>query len=119
MSIRTTAFGLATLATLTACSSDSLTNSDSHSPPSFAASGTGTTVVVTEADITRQPENTPPTNHWVFYTRLAATGLFRSGPATPPLGGGSFEFVTPTGADKGTLFNYDYVNAPLSTVNAW
>jgi len=76
------------------------------------------TAVVTESDITRQPENTPPTNNWVLYTRNAGNAAFRSGPGTPPLGIGSLEFTTPTGADKATLFNYDYVGQKLSDVNA-
>jgi hypothetical protein len=76
-----------------------------------------TTVVVTESDITRQAENTPPTDNWVLYTRNAGNGAFRVGPATPPLGVGSFETVTPTGADKVTLFNYDHVGTPLADVD--
>jgi len=77
-----------------------------------------TTVVVTEDDITRQAENTPPTDNWVFYTRNAATGTLRVGPGAPPLGIGSFETVTPTGADKGTLFNYDHVGTRLADIDA-
>jgi hypothetical protein len=77
------------------------------------------TVVVRESSIARQAENTLPTKNWVFYFRTAAsTGVFRTGPATPPLGTGSFELSTPTGSDKGTLFNYDYAGKPLSSVNA-
>ena len=78
----------------------------------------GTTVVVTESDIARQPENTPPTRNWVLYTRNAGNGAFRVGPSTPPLGVGSFETVTPTGADKATLFNYDHVGTALSSITA-
>src|SRR5688500_18018345 len=85
----------------------------------LTASAATTTVVVTEADITRQAENTPPTDNWVLYTRTpASTGAFRTGPATPPLGVGSFELVTPTGADKATLFNFDHVGTDLGDVNA-
>src|SRR5687768_4231269 len=50
-------------------------------------------VVVTESDITRQAEDTPPTDNWVLYTRAAGNGTFRSGPGTPPSGVGSFETV--------------------------
>lgn len=75
------------------------------------------TVVVTEEDIARQVENTPPTRNWVLYTRLAGNGAFRTGPATPPLPIGSFETVTPTGADKVTLFNFDHVGVPLADIN--
>lgn len=82
------------------------------------ASAATSTQVVTEADVTRQPENTPPTNHWVIYNRNAGAAAFRNGPATPPLGTGSLELTTPTGADKITAFNYDHVGTALSAVNA-
>jgi hypothetical protein len=75
------------------------------------------TVIVTEDDIVRQAENTPPTNNWVLYTRNAGNGTFRSGPGTPPAGIGSFETVTPTGADKATLFNYDHINTKLADID--
>lgn len=75
------------------------------------------TVVVKEGDVAIQPENTPPTKNWILYTRNAGTGAFRTGPATPPAGVGSFEITTPTGADKATLFNFDHVGTPLSSVN--
>jgi hypothetical protein len=74
--------------------------------------------VITEDDIVRQAENTPPTNNWVLYTRNAGSGAFISGPSTPPSGVGSLETRTPTGADKVTLFNYDHVGTPLSSVEA-
>lgn len=74
-------------------------------------------VVVTEDDIVRQAENTPPTNEWVLYTRAAGNGAFRTGPGAPPLGVGSFETVTPTGADKVTLFNYEHVGTELEDIN--
>ena len=74
--------------------------------------------VVTESDIARQPENTPPTNNWVLYNRNAGTGTFRTGPATPPSGVGSLELVTPAGADKVTLFNYDHVGTALADIDA-
>lgn len=74
--------------------------------------------VVTEADIVRQVENTPPTNEWVLYTRSSGNGTFRSGPATPPAGVGSLELVTPTGADKVYLFNYEHVGVALADVDA-
>ncbi len=74
--------------------------------------------VVTECDIVRQQENTPPTNNWVLYTRTpASTGTFVTGPATPPAGVGSLELGTPTGADKVFLFNYDHFGKNLSTVS--
>ncbi len=76
------------------------------------------TVVVTGSDIVEQPENTPPTNNWVLYKRNAGDGSVRSGPATPPSGIGSYELVTPTGADKATLFNFDHVGTALADVDA-
>jgi hypothetical protein len=75
-------------------------------------------VVITEDDIVRQAENTPPTSNWVLYTRAAGTGAFRTGPGAPPSGVGSLETVTPTGADKVFLFNYDHVGTALADVNA-
>lgn len=75
-------------------------------------------VVVTESDIARQPQNTPPTRNWVLYTRNAGNGTFRVGPATPPAGVGSFETVTPTGADKATLFNYDHIGTKLAEITS-
>src|SRR3954451_16200699 len=74
--------------------------------------------VVTEAEIARQAENTPPTKNWVLYNRNAGTGAFEYGPAAPPLGAGSLGLVTPTGADKVTLFNYDHVGTKLADVTA-
>ena len=74
--------------------------------------------VVTPDDVATLPENTPPTSTWVFYVRGAATGQFVSGPASPPLGNESFQISTPTGADKGTLFNFDYVGTDLDDVDA-
>jgi hypothetical protein len=77
----------------------------------------GNRVIVTESEIVRQAENTPPTNNWVLYTRNAGNGTFRVGPGTPPSGVGSFETVTPTGADKATLFNYDHIGTKLSSID--
>lgn len=75
-------------------------------------------VVVTNDDVARQPENTPPTRNWVVYTRNAGTGTFRTGPGTPPLGIGSFETATPTGSDKVTLFNYDHKDTRLADITS-
>ncbi|HYP53031.1 MAG TPA: hypothetical protein VEQ42_05795, partial [Pyrinomonadaceae bacterium] len=74
-------------------------------------------VVITEDDIARQAENTPPTRNWVLYTRNAGAGVFRVGPGAPPSGVGSLETVTPTGNDKVTLFNYDHVGTPLADID--
>ena len=74
--------------------------------------------VITEDDIIRQTENTPPTNEWVLYTRTPASGgAFVSGPATPPSGVGSFQTITPTGADKVFLFNYEHVGTRLADID--
>ena len=74
-------------------------------------------VVVIGEDIAEQPENTPPTKNWVLYKRNAGDGEVRTGPATPPDGIGSYELVTPTGADKATLFNFDHVGTPLADID--
>ena len=76
------------------------------------------TVVVTNNSVARQAEDSTPTKNWVLYTRNAATGQFLDGPAQPPLGKGSLELKTPTGADKITAFNFDHINTKLSDINA-
>lgn len=77
------------------------------------------TVTVRESDVTRQAENTPPTDNWVSYFRTpASTSSFRTGPGTPPLGTGSLELSTPTSGDKVTVFNYDHIGTALEDVNA-
>ena len=83
-----------------------------------ASAHAATTVRVTENDIARQQDDTPPAKSWVFYTRApTTTGAFRFGPATPPLGVGSFEITTPSGGDKGYLFNFDHVGTKLSDIH--
>ena len=81
-------------------------------------SASAATEVVTENDVARQPENTPPTKSWVIYNRNAGTAAFRTGPATPPLGAGSLELSTPGGSDKVYAFNYDHVGTQLDDVDA-
>lgn len=110
---------------LAACSGDpvspSALNADnvlSSEAANSAPAKRGRTIVVTESDITRQPENTPPTDNWVLYTRLNGNGAFVSGPANPPLGTGSLLLTTPTGADKVTLFNYDHVGTRLDDITS-
>jgi hypothetical protein len=73
---------------------------------------------VMESDITRQAENTPPTDNWVLYTRGDGTGAFVQGPVGQPLGIGSLQLNTPTGADKVFLFNYDHIGTPLADIDA-
>jgi hypothetical protein len=105
---------------LAACgdSSTAPTSSANISKPSFTLSTGDNTIAVREADIARQAEDTPPTSAWVFYTRNAAAGTFVEGPATPPLGNGSFQVSTPASADKGILFNFDHVGTTLSSIDA-
>ncbi len=77
-----------------------------------STAATAGTEVVTESDVERQAENTPPANNWVLYTRAgtpATAGEFVDGPATPPLGSGSLQLTTATGAEKVQLFNFDHV----------
>jgi hypothetical protein len=76
--------------------------------------------VVTECDVTRQAENTPPTNNWVLYTRAGtppSAGAFVTGPAAPPVGLGSLQFQTANGSEKVFLFNYDHTGKKISTVS--
>lgn len=74
--------------------------------------------IVTESDVTRQVEGTPPTNNWVLYTRAGtATASFVVGPGNPPQGIGSLELRTPLVTDKVYLFNYDHVGTPLTSIS--
>ncbi|HEX8681552.1 MAG TPA: thrombospondin type 3 repeat-containing protein [Ardenticatenaceae bacterium] len=77
-------------------------------------------VTVTEGDVTRQLENTPPTDNWVLYTRAGTpptAGAFVTGPASPPLGVGSLRLTTATSSEKVFLFNYDHVGKPLAGIS--
>lgn len=77
--------------------------------------------VVTETDVTRQVENTPPTDNWVLYTRAgtpSTAGAFVVGPENPPLGVGSLQLSTATGSEKVFLFNYDHIGTSLSEIDA-
>ncbi|HEY9402250.1 MAG TPA: thrombospondin type 3 repeat-containing protein [Pyrinomonadaceae bacterium] len=76
--------------------------------------------VVTESDVTRQVENTPPTDNWVLYTRAGTpptAGAFVLGPGTPTLGDGSFRMATATSSEKVFLFNYDHVGTKLGDID--
>lgn len=111
------------LAGLAACAGDPITATSSLTASNARAGaptpgGSGSTVVVSESDISRQPEDTPPLRNWVLYSRLAGTGAFVTGPGSPPLGVGSITFDTPTSADKVQLFNYDQVGTPLADVRS-
>lgn len=75
--------------------------------------------IITESDISRQVEDTPPLNNWVLYTRPGtATGSFVLGPGHPPMGTGSLELSTPLPTDKVSLFNFDHVGTPLASITA-
>ncbi|MCU1377847.1 MAG: cartilage oligomeric matrix protein [Acidimicrobiales bacterium] len=87
--------------------------------PATPVSADPAPVVVTEADVVRQVENTAPTARWVLYTRAStppppATATFTAGPGTPPFGTGSLTLSTPTDKAKAFLFNYDHVGTPLA-----
>lgn len=85
-----------------------------------AASAHAAVQKVTPNNVATQPEDTAPTSSWVFYYRVATpgTGAFVTGPATPPLGTGSFQLSTVGGSDKGYLFNFDHVGDKLSAISA-
>lgn len=77
------------------------------------------TIIVAEASVVRQLENSAPTNNWVLYTRLgtpASSAQFISGPAAPPLGVGSYRSQLALGSEKAFLFNFDHVGTPLSSI---
>jgi hypothetical protein len=82
-----------------------------------------TSTEVTEGDVTRLIENTPPapTDDWVLYTRAGTpptAGAFVAGPATPPLGAGSLQLTTVTGGEKVFLFNFEHVGKEIGDINA-
>lgn len=114
MSIRITVVAIGALAALAACDSEPSAPTGTALSPAFATSATGNTVVVTEADITRQAEDTPPTDNWVLYFRPAGSAQFRNGPGSPPAGQGSFEMITPDAVAKFSLFNFDYHTTPIA-----
>ena len=104
---------------LAACSGDSLSPTALSADRAVARdAASGGTVVVTESDISRQAEDTPPLRNWVLYTRLAGNGAFVTGPGTPPLGVGSISLTTPTPADKVQLFNFDHIGTKLADVRS-
>src|SRR4051812_73806 len=75
------------------------------------AAAANTTVTVTPADLA-------PGGHWYTSdTRPPGTGAFRNGPATPPLGSGSFEANTPDGAAKVQLFTDLYNGTQLGAID--
>ena len=113
--------GVIALAAAAACTTDPIAPTP-KSPTLGTADVTAASthnVVVTESDISRQLEDTPPLRNWVFYYRPpTSTGVFRTGPGNPPLGVGSFEMTTVLVTDKGTLFNYNHVGTRLADISA-
>lgn len=90
---------------------------DSSGDSSANAAGTER---VTEMNVVRQAEDTPPTAPWVLYTRAGTpdtAGQFVTGPDSPPLGDGSLQLQTVTSSEKVFLFNYDHVGTALSDVD--
>jgi hypothetical protein len=113
--------GVIALAAAAACSTDATSpdlKATARARADLTAASTNN-VVVTESDIARQFDGTPPTRNWVFYiVTPTTTGAFVSGPGNPPLGVGSFEMRTPGPLDHGFLFNYDHVNTRLDEITA-
>jgi hypothetical protein len=113
--------GAIALAATAACSTDPISPSTVAAArhPANATAASTNSILVTESDIARQPDNTAPTRSWVFYTSgPTPTGVFRYGPGDPPLGVGSFEMSTTDVLDHGTLFNFDHVDTRLDAINA-
>lgn len=71
--------------------------------------------VVTEADV--DATLTPETD-WYRFERGTGDGTFVTGPATPPLGTGSFQLSTPDINAKVYLFNYEHVGQALADINS-
>ena len=75
------------------------------------ANAASTTEVVT-------PANLAPGGGWYTAdTRPPGTGTFENGPATPPLGTGSFELNTPDNSAKVQLFTDRYSGTLLSAID--
>jgi hypothetical protein len=55
---------------------------------------------------------------WFLTTRTGSVGAFVPGPATPPLGQGSFSMSVADGVGKVTLFNYDHIGTALADIEA-
>jgi len=111
------------LGALAACSdATSPVNTATPNLKTRATLATGDNVAtVKEADVTRQVEDTPPTDSWVLYTRASTTGSasFVVGPAaTPPSGHGSLQLSTPDGSAKVFLFNYDESGTKLADIDS-
>ena len=81
------------------------------------APGSNTEVVI-QSDISVQLISTTPLKAWTLFTRDGGSGVMVAGPATPPGGTGSFRMSTPLTNDKATLFNFEHIGTPLSSVEA-
>ena len=81
------------------------------------APGSNTEVII-QSDISTQPINTAPLKPWTLFIRDGGTGSIVAGPATPPGGTGSFGMSTPLVNDKATLFNFEHIGTPLSSIDA-
>ena len=115
---RTTIIVTAAL-TLAACAES--TSPVAPVSPSIAtlamAPGSNTEVII-QSDISTQPINTAPLKPWTLFIRDGGTGSIVAGPATPPGGTGSFGMSTPLVNDKATLFNFEHIGTPLSSIDA-
>lgn len=86
----------------------------------MAPASAATTDVVSPQDVTTQAENTPPTDQWVNFLRAGTPAVsgFVSGPATAPLGSGSYQLSAPVSANKAQLFSFEHIGEALSGVTA-
>ena len=79
------------------------------------------TDVITESDVARQAENTPPTKDWVVYKRITGTAngaaAFVDGPGTPPGRTGSLNLRTPGTQDKTFVYNYEHAGEHVADLD--
>jgi hypothetical protein len=86
----------------------------------MAPASAATTEVVSPADVTTQVESSTATDAWVNYLRVGTPPIsgFVSGPATPPLGSGSYQLSVPLASNKAQLFDFEHIGEALSGVTA-
>src|SRR4051812_18717929 len=85
---------------------------------SASMGGAGATAAAADTTVTGAPANLAPGGHWYASdTRPPGTGTFENGPATPPLGSGSFELQTITNPEKVQLFTDLYAGTKLSDID--
>jgi hypothetical protein len=72
---------------------------------------------VLAADVTVQVNPSDLGVTWSFANLADGTGMFVEGPASPPLGVGSFEMTTTTPDDKSTLVTSDWTGDSLSDLS--